>query len=125
MSTVTTSWRGTIAVVLLDNAPVNMGNASMRADLARVLRDLAADPQSEGVVIASALTHFYAGSDISEFAGELQEPQLPSVIAAIETAAGARGRGHDRARFGRRSRVRAGLRPCESEIPPSWSDFPR
>ena len=84
MSTVTTSWRGTIAVVLLDNAPVNMGNASMRADLARVLRDLAADPQLEGVVIASALTNFYAGSDISEFAGELQEPQLPSVIAAIE-----------------------------------------
>ncbi|MGX4694447.1 3-hydroxyacyl-CoA dehydrogenase NAD-binding domain-containing protein [Streptomyces sp. JNUCC 63] len=84
MSTVTTSIRGTIAVCLLNNPPVNMGNATMRADLARTLRDLAADPQIEGVVIASALRHFYAGSDIAEFAGDLQEPQLPSVIAAVE-----------------------------------------
>ncbi|QSE91880.1 enoyl-CoA hydratase/isomerase family protein [Rhodococcus pseudokoreensis] len=84
MSTVTTSLRGTIAVLLLNNPPVNMGNATLRADLARSLQNLATDRQVEGVVIASALTHFYAGSDLSEFAGELREPQLPSVIAAVE-----------------------------------------
>lgn len=84
MSTVTMSMRGTIAVCHLNNPPVNMGNAAMRSDLARALHNLAMDPQVEGVVIASALKHFYAGSDITEFAGELQEPQLPSVIAAVE-----------------------------------------
>ncbi|WKN61009.1 3-hydroxyacyl-CoA dehydrogenase NAD-binding domain-containing protein (plasmid) [Rhodococcus opacus] len=84
MSTVTTSLRGTIAVLLLNNPPVNMGNRTLRADLARSLRNLATDPSVEGVVIASALTHFYAGSDLTEFAGDLREPQLPSVIAAVE-----------------------------------------
>ncbi|NGP07769.1 NAD(P)-binding domain-containing protein [Rhodococcus sp. 14C212] len=84
MSTVTTDRRGSIAVIYLNNPPVNMGNASLRADLARTLQEIAADSTVDAVVVASELQHFYAGSDINEFAGELTEPQLPSVIAALE-----------------------------------------
>ncbi|WP_166789525.1 3-hydroxyacyl-CoA dehydrogenase NAD-binding domain-containing protein [Cryobacterium sp. TMS1-20-1] len=87
MTTVSTTWVGTTAVLTLDNPPVNMGNIHLRRDLSQALaaiRDNASVTGLTGVVIDSAGKHFYAGSDISEFDRPLEEPQLPSVITAIE-----------------------------------------
>ena len=84
VSIVTTQLRDRTAVLTIDNPPVNTGNTGQRRALADALsalngRDL------DGVVIASAGRHFYAGSDLREFDSELlAEPQLPDVIACIE-----------------------------------------
>ena len=84
MSIVTTEFRDRTAIVTIANPPVNTGNTAQRTALADALaaldgRDL------DGVVIASAGRHFYAGSDLREFDSELlTEPQLPDIIARIE-----------------------------------------
>lgn len=73
-----------VAVLTLDNPPVNSGNAAMRSGLADALDGIAARDDVRAVVIASAGKHFYAGSDISEFDRPLVDPQLPAVIERIE-----------------------------------------
>ena len=84
MSIVTTQFRDRTAVLTIDNPPVNTGSTAQRTALAEALGAL--DGQDlDGVVIASAGRHFYAGSDLREFDSEvLAEPQLPDVIARIE-----------------------------------------
>lgn len=84
MAVVSLSISEKIAVLTIDNPPVNMGNAELRRDLLAAVAEMAATPGLAGMVIASAGKHFYAGSDISEFDRPLEEPQLPSVIEAIE-----------------------------------------
>ncbi|MBO1901453.1 enoyl-CoA hydratase/isomerase family protein [Leucobacter weissii] len=84
MTTVSTTWSGTIAVLTIDNPPVNMGNITLRRDLREAIAAIDRHEELTGVVIDSAGPHFYAGSDISEFDRPLEEPQLPAVIAAIE-----------------------------------------
>lgn len=83
--TVSTTWSGTVAVLTLDNPPVNTGNSRMRRDLRDALQAIADKDGLTAVVIDSAGRHFYAGSDISEFDRPLEEPQLPDVIALIES----------------------------------------
>lgn len=73
-----------VAVLTIDNPPVNMGNTALRSALADALDTVAARRGLTGIVLASAGTHFYAGSDISEFDQPMQTPQLPEVIARIE-----------------------------------------
>jgi 3-hydroxyacyl-CoA dehydrogenase len=84
LSLVSTSIVDMTAIVMIDNPPINMGNASMRRDMLEAFTALAGRTDIRSVVIRSAGKHFYAGSDIAEFDGELVEPQLPDVIAAIE-----------------------------------------
>ena len=84
MSIVTTELRDRTAVLTIDNPPVNTGNTAQRTALAEALEALEGR-NLDGVVIASAGRHFYAGSDLREFDAEvLAEPQLPDVIARIE-----------------------------------------
>lgn len=81
---VTTDMTNGVAVLTVNNPPVNMGNTALRRALAESLDEVATRDDVVGVVIASAASHFYAGSDISEFDRPLQAPQLPEVIARIE-----------------------------------------
>ncbi len=81
---VTTDMTNSVAVLTVNNPPVNMGNTALRRALAESLDEVATRDDVVGVVIASAASHFYAGSDISEFDRPLQAPQLPEVIARIE-----------------------------------------
>lgn len=74
-----------VAVLTIDNPPVNMGNTAMRNALADALDSVATRGDLTGVVLTSAGAHFYAGSDISEFDRPMQSPQLPDVIARIES----------------------------------------
>lgn len=81
---VKTTWVGPIAVISLDNPPVNAGDLALRRALRDELLAVAASPGLDGVVIESAGRHFYAGSDIKEFERPIEEPQLPALIAVIE-----------------------------------------
>jgi 3-hydroxyacyl-CoA dehydrogenase len=75
---------GEIAVVTVDNPPVNALKHEVRAGLAEGLRRTRDDATVESVVIACAGRTFFAGADITEFGKPPQAPGLGEVIAAIE-----------------------------------------
>ena len=73
-----------IAVIMVDNPPVNALKHEVRAGLAEALRKVRDDPLVEGVVVACAGRTFFAGADITEFGKPPQPPNLGEVIAQIE-----------------------------------------
>jgi 3-hydroxyacyl-CoA dehydrogenase len=75
---------GEIAVVTVDNPPVNALKHEVRAGLAEALRQARGDGAVKAVVIACAGRTFFAGADITEFGKPPQTPSLHDVIAAIE-----------------------------------------
>jgi 3-hydroxyacyl-CoA dehydrogenase len=75
---------GDVAVIVIDNPPVNASTADVRRGLLEVLRATATDGDVAGVVLIGAGKHLVSGSDLREFDGEIPEPQLPEVLSAIE-----------------------------------------
>src|SRR5215471_7047324 len=75
---------GEIAVVTVDNPPVNALKHEVRAGLAEALRRVRDDVAVKSVVIVCAGRTFFAGADITEFGKPPQAPSLHDVIAAIE-----------------------------------------
>jgi 3-hydroxyacyl-CoA dehydrogenase len=73
-----------IAVVTVDNPPVNALKHEVRAGLGEALRQTRDDPAITAVVIACAGRTFFAGADITEFGKPPQAPGLGEVITAIE-----------------------------------------
>ena len=82
--TVHFSREGDVALLVIDNPPVNTSTAALRADLLQALAEAAGDDSVRAVVLIGAVRHFVSGSDLREFEGELPRPELPEVIAAIE-----------------------------------------
>ncbi|MBT9549976.1 MAG: enoyl-CoA hydratase/isomerase family protein [Hydrogenophaga sp.] len=76
---------GAVAVIVIENPPINAGSAAVRQGLMAAIETLRTDDSLEGAVLIGAGSTFIAGSDLREFGQPLTEPQLPSVIAAIET----------------------------------------
>lgn len=77
---------GSIAVLSVDNPPVNALSAAVRADLLDGIRRAEADPTVTATVIACAGRTFVAGADIREFGKPTIDPALPWVLEAIENA---------------------------------------
>jgi 3-hydroxyacyl-CoA dehydrogenase len=81
--------RGAVAVITLDNPPVNALSLSLRTGLDRALAAGMEDAEIEAFVLHSAGRMFSAGADIREFdsgaAGE--SPTLGELIATIEASA--------------------------------------
>jgi 3-hydroxyacyl-CoA dehydrogenase len=75
---------GEIAVVTVDNPPVNALKHEVRAGLAEALGQTRDQAAVRAVVIACAGRTFFAGADITEFGKPPQAPGLGEVIAAIE-----------------------------------------
>lgn len=73
-----------VTVIEINNPPINAGSTEVRAGLLEAIRNFDADQNSSAAVIVGSGSTFIAGSDIKEFSAPLQEPQLPTVIAAIE-----------------------------------------
>ena len=76
---------GEIAVIVIENPPINAGSAAVRQGLMAAIESLRSDDTLHGAVLIGAGNTFIAGSDLREFGQPLTEPQLPTVIAAIET----------------------------------------
>ncbi|PHP66187.1 3-hydroxyacyl-CoA dehydrogenase [Zhengella mangrovi] len=74
-----------IAVVIIDNPPVNALSHAMRAPLNEALIALRDDDSVKGVVVTCAGRTFVAGADISEFGGPRLEPSLLTLIATLES----------------------------------------
>ncbi|RKR68367.1 3-hydroxyacyl-CoA dehydrogenase [Acidovorax sp. 94] len=75
---------GEVAIIWIDNPPINAGSAAVRAGLLKAIDEVVRDERIVAAVLIGAGTTFIAGSDIREFGQPLAEPQLPTVIAAIE-----------------------------------------
>jgi 3-hydroxyacyl-CoA dehydrogenase len=78
---------GDVAVVVIDNPPINAGSTEVRRGLLDAVESVQRDDSIVAAVLIGAGTTFVAGSDIREFGQPLAEPQLPAVIAAIEACA--------------------------------------
>lgn len=76
--------RGEIALITVDNPPVNALGQVVRQGLLQAFRAAEADAAVRAVVLACAGNTFIAGADIKEFGKPPQAPALPDVIDAIE-----------------------------------------
>src|SRR2546426_24801 len=75
--------RGRIAVLTVNNPPVNALSHGVRLGLRDGMRQAAADPGVDAVVIACAGRTFIAGADITEFGKPPKEPILHEVLDEI------------------------------------------
>jgi 3-hydroxyacyl-CoA dehydrogenase len=78
---------GDIAVVTIDNPPVNALGTPVRARLMDIAAELDADSAIRAVVLRGAGRLFVGGADITEFDRPPESPTLPDLIARIEGAA--------------------------------------
>jgi 3-hydroxyacyl-CoA dehydrogenase len=76
---------GDVAVIVINNPPINAGSAEVRRGLLEAIEAVQQENEIHGAVIIGAGNTFIAGSDLREFGLPLEWPQLPSVIAAIES----------------------------------------
>uniref|UniRef100_UPI0035B4A1B8 3-hydroxyacyl-CoA dehydrogenase NAD-binding domain-containing protein n=1 Tax=Hylemonella sp. TaxID=2066020 RepID=UPI0035B4A1B8 len=81
--------RGDVAVITLNNPPVNGLGYETRKGIADALARANADAQVQAIVLTGAGKAFSGGADIKEFGSPkaLAEPNLLSVILAIENSA--------------------------------------
>ncbi|GLQ38797.1 enoyl-CoA hydratase [Rhizobium albus] len=77
---------GEIALIEIDNPPVNALSAAVRQGLAEAMVRLAADPEARAAVLFCAGRTFVAGADVSEFGKPPVAPILPDVITGIEAS---------------------------------------
>ncbi|EJM88434.1 3-hydroxyacyl-CoA dehydrogenase NAD-binding domain-containing protein [Pseudomonas sp. GM60] len=78
---------GDVAVLIIDNPPINAASAQVRRELLLAIERVSGDDNLRAAVIIGQGRGFIAGSDLREFGQPLQDPQLPEVIAAIEACA--------------------------------------
>ncbi|MEE4453575.1 3-hydroxyacyl-CoA dehydrogenase NAD-binding domain-containing protein [Novosphingobium resinovorum] len=83
----TTLVQGGVAVITLDNPPVNALSAPLRRNLLAALEGGMADETVQAVVLICAGRTFIAGADITEFGKPPQSPGFAEVFDAIENAA--------------------------------------
>jgi 3-hydroxyacyl-CoA dehydrogenase len=76
-----------VALLTIDNPPVNALSHPVRAALAGMIDRAAGDEGVDAVVIAAAGRTFPAGADLSEFGKPPGEPTLPGLLALIEGSA--------------------------------------
>ena len=75
-----------VAIVRVNNPPVNALSAALRRALLDAVFELDADDTIEQAILICEGRTFIAGADISEFGKPPLEPHLPDVILAIEAA---------------------------------------
>lgn len=78
---------GRVAVVTVDNPPVNALGQALRQGLWDAAERLDADPEVDAVVLLCAGRTFIAGADVTEFGKPPVPPHLPDLVARIERAA--------------------------------------
>jgi len=78
--------RGRVAVLTVDNPPVNALSQHVRKGLHDGIKQATADGAVQAIVIVCAGRTFIAGADITEFGKPPAEPSLHSVLDLIEGA---------------------------------------
>ncbi len=78
--------RGRVAVLTVNNPPVNALSHGVRLGLRDGMKQAIADGATEAVVIACAGRTFIAGADITEFGKPPKDPGLHEVLGVIESS---------------------------------------
>src|SRR5262245_27879605 len=81
---VTIDRRGSIAVITVDNPPVNALSHAVRLGLRDAVRQAGGDAGVQAAVLVCAGRTFIAGADITEFGKPMKEPGLHEVLDTIE-----------------------------------------
>ena len=76
--------RGSIALLTIDNPPVNPLSSGVRQGLADGLNAALEDDQIQAIVLTGAGRAFIAGADISEFGGKAEGPSLHDCLTAMD-----------------------------------------
>jgi 3-hydroxyacyl-CoA dehydrogenase len=84
--TVEYSQQGSVAVLTVDNPPVNALSTAVRKGLVESVERAMADPAIAAVVVIGKGKTFIAGADIREFGKPPQPPRLVAAIAALESS---------------------------------------
>src|SRR5215472_516874 len=77
---------GAVAVLTIDNPPVNALSVAVRQGLQEATRRAIANPAVAAIVIIGKGRNFIAGADIREFGKPPQPPRLTAVIDELEAA---------------------------------------
>jgi 3-hydroxyacyl-CoA dehydrogenase len=75
---------GDVAIIVIDNPPINAGSLAVRRGVIEAIEKVAARPEIKAAVLIGAGKTFIAGSDLREFGAPIERPSLPEVIATIE-----------------------------------------
>lgn len=81
---VDSSREATVAVITIDNPPVNALDRSLRASLLKAFEDVARDSSLQAVVLMCAGRTFVAGADIREFDTGMGPPGYHELLELIE-----------------------------------------
>ena len=77
---------GRAAVIEIDRPPVNAINQDIRAGLIAALTAIDGDAAVERIILSGAKNVFAAGADAGEFGLPMVQPDLPTVVAALEAS---------------------------------------
>ncbi|MFK7731971.1 MAG: 3-hydroxyacyl-CoA dehydrogenase NAD-binding domain-containing protein [Pseudomonadales bacterium] len=86
MTEVTVTINDSVAVVSVDNPPVNALSQAVRDGLLQSVSAANNNSEVSAIVLSCAGRTFVAGADIKEFGKPPMEPHLPDVLNAIEAA---------------------------------------
>lgn len=85
MSNVVTTQRdGSLAIVTVDNPPVNALSQAVRVGIAEAIIQAGQDPQVKAIILICAGRTFMAGADITEFGKPPLPPALPDMIDVLD-----------------------------------------
>jgi len=76
--------KGNIAILEVDNPPVNPLSSGVRAGLSEYIKKANEDDVIEGIILTGAGRSFIAGADISEFGQKPDGPDLHTALREIE-----------------------------------------
>jgi len=82
--TVTTKNHGNLAVISINNPPVNALSHSVRSGLLRCIDAAVSDQNTQAIILICTGRTFIAGADISEFGKPPLEPFLPDLLEALD-----------------------------------------
>jgi len=74
----------TIAVITINNPPVNALSHGVREGIYKGIETASQDDSVTGIVIYCEGRTFIAGADISEFGSAPKEPHLPAVLTLLD-----------------------------------------
>ena len=81
---VTTERHDDVALIRIDNPPVNAAGIALREGLVKAVRELTADGELKAIGLYCAGRTFVAGADIREFGKPPKKPSLPEVCTVLE-----------------------------------------
>ncbi len=84
MPTVSLNFKGNIAIITVDNPPVNAISQNVRQGIVNCIKEAENYTSVQSIIIICAGRTFMAGADIKEFGKPPEKPHLPDVVSTIE-----------------------------------------